>query len=900
MKKILFTFLAITVFIQAYAMDDKIEITLESGVFNMINREIPSKPDNKISPVYLLIKGSGKIRLIASDIYGNKISWSKDLVLNGEQKVDFDYGMGYYRIEAIKNGKLAGFIDIGIIPPFHNGLRKNSFFCSNTSNVRTGKELQFLEMIGMKVQRAHIVDDGRTVSASILDTIKKHNTWILPIVGYSPWGKSDWAKRFNQHGPPDDFSVFVSEWEKILKDFKEVEIWEFWNEPWIFEWTWADTPYRYRELQILWSKMAHKVNPSIHIIAGNSWMFTMDHIQPFPDCWKDGIIEGTSHHPYTDNSALNWRSGANLRTIDAGALLNKQMNLSRYYITEGGSSVASSEFDADSRSGYKTPNNITNAVKAPQLFANTALTGAFQGNMQWGIGFGPDWTMSNTTFAVFSYFTEDRPVVADIWPENELITGAVFANPKFADAVVKSLPRANELNARWNVEIPADRKNDNEKVAIIWALTGKNNAEPDTKGILKIENASDIRAFDMNGKEYKTFKNSFILPFSQNPIYITSEILTVDELRIRIKQAVIENITPLNIYAMSLTKKADEKQDLIIRVENQLNTEISGRLVVKISGQNSNIEKDFNISAGKLADIKVLWPGVNLNPENKYNLVIEPIILSNKLKYNPIQHNQTIQSAIFAKKSIVIDGKLNEWEGLVPVTISATSRFDESKYLLNPSLKRPDKIAEETRSAKIFTAWDNEFVYIALKGWGSTNIAGTTAKKDLNLWKNGEPDGLNNISNCGDVLQLAFGFRDRVPNQGRQMGDAWTWKGHFYDTDYQYAIYKDAFGKDYVVRLWGAETGRQTAYQIDCVPWVEEVKNAKVVITNEGYEIAIPRKELELFDTQKEMLRFGFVLNGKFNWSETAGVFDYWSSFGSYGPAWVNRLPCQTYFGIEN
>jgi hypothetical protein len=73
------------------------------------------------------------------------------------------------------------------------------------------------------------------------------------------------------------------------------------------------------------------------------------------------------------------------------------------------------------------------------------------------------------------------------------------------------------------------------------------------------------------------------------------------------------------------------------------------------------------------------------------------------------------------------------------------------------------------------------------------------------------------------------------------------------------------------------------------------------------YEMAIPRTELALFDPDRGSCRFGFIvcnneklgLQGGLQWSEAAGVFDYWYSAGSFGPSWLSQLPCQTFFAIE-
>jgi hypothetical protein len=136
-------------------------------------------------------------------------------------------------------------------------------------------------------------------------------------------------------------------------------------------------------------------------------------------------------------------------------------------------------------------NNLQNASKIVQYYVTTALAGAYMGNAQWNIGYGPDWTWSNTAFAVMTHFLEDRVPLVDIWPQEELLRGGIFANPRFATESVKTLPRASELMARWKVE--GERLSDATKVAVIWSLTGNSDGQLDGQGELVISDASGVR-----------------------------------------------------------------------------------------------------------------------------------------------------------------------------------------------------------------------------------------------------------------------------------------------------------------------------------------------------------------------------------------------------------------------
>ena len=284
---------------------------------------------------------------------------------------------------------------------------------------------------------------------------------------------------------------------------------------------------------------------------------------------------------------------------------------------------------------------------------------------------------------------------------------------------------------------------------------------------------------------------------------------------------------------------------------------------------------------------------------------------------------QVLAVAQFAHRTIKVDGALDDWHGTVPVLLDSDqlrAGVDLTQYLLNPHLERPTGTAEAKRVvARVYTAYDTANVYIAaavnedaLKCTvGQPATRGRGADKIELPYRTGVPDGLDHIRNCGDALLFAFGFRDRVPGWGRQMDDPYAWKGHFYDTDYHYAAHISTDGPQ-LIRQWGPDTTRRTAYQTEPVPGYGPVPGAHIEIKRDGaakltvYEMSIPRTELTLFNPAAGRCRFGFMLSndenlgqgGALQWSETAGVFDHWRASGSFGPSWQQVLPCQTFFSI--
>lgn len=877
--------------------------------------------------------------------------------------------------------------DVGIIPPPWPGLRPESFFQSNTSKVETGAELAFVKAMGIKVMRGHFEPEidpkapavEKPTGQALPENFSKLDAafseaqaageWYLPMIGYSlPVGgrrlMNEPSAIAATYGPPRDLAEFCATWEQTIRHYPQIRTWELWNEPWIYGWTWTGSAQEYRDFQTACAKMIRGVDPKLRILAFSSSPLARDVCEPYPQCWK-GLVDGLAQHPYAGVSDATNRSGQARRLVDDGFLLAKRMGI-EYWLTEGGTSFTATptaeytaakarmaaireeqaklpedqkksphamELGAEltnlahlfQQGNVPDPNNCyENTTKLVQYFVTAALDGCFAGNAQQTIGYGPNWTQCNTALAVLTHALEDRPIVADIWPSHELIWGAIFANPKFVTPEIRALPRAEEIGKRWQVPIPADRQNDTTKVAVIWALTGPSQDNLDTVGTLTIANAAGLKAFDIVGQPIPSSGDKLTVPFGNAAVYITSDTLSVVDLRERIANATIQHITPLNAYAQSLMQPADQPQTLTVRVESQLNRDITGTLAITIPG-GKTIQAPLNIPAGKLIDVAVPWPGVAMaeGRENQYPIKLtatadDPALL-------PFHKDQAIAAARFAKRTINVDGTLDGWQGITPVLLDSkqiATGLDLAQYFLNPHLEQPTGDEKNKRIvARIYTAYDDANVYIAAAVNEDTlsNTSGQELKKGRRVtkytvpYKSGVPDGIQHIALTGCSLQFSFGFRDRLPGLGREMTDPWAWKGEFYDTDYSYAAHVSANG-DQLVRLWGSDDNfRRDAYQTDKVPGVGPIDGAKIKITrNEDkkltiYELSIPRSELKLFDPTAGKLRFGFVLNNDeginrnngLNWGEAAGVFDYWRNPGSYPPHWLPRVACQTTFGIE-
>ena len=989
------TLVAISAISRVKAIDVKLTNDATEGITTRVDLQPASLVKTPVI-LHLALKGSGAtthadVIFTAEDIFEQPLDWkdkeSVDLGADGYALKNVPFpppGPGYFLIHAqvqAGNETAAAWTDFGVVAPPFPGKRPDSFFASNTSYFRSGAELDLLEVIGMKVERVEfypkMVKDPPTVPSGepvpmdftaqdkVWANTKARGIWVLPMIGYSiPGDNLPLGEDLGMYGPPQDNARFAATWASIMRHYPEISTVEMWNEPWIFGWTFAGTPAEYCDMQKAVCEAMLKVNPNLRILAGSSTSFVTDNIEPTPSCWR-GILSGISQHPYTVNiSEANARPGDQMRAIDETPLFSRRMKLPYAYLTEGGvwyskeqqkidaltaeAAAMTAEEKASSHGkdlqsqltffhkDQEEFNNIENAERVVQYFVQTAIDGLFQGDAQWQIGYGPGWTRSTTTFAVMTHFLEDRPVVADIWPANELIWGGVFANPKFVTDEVKRLPRAEELSSRWSVPIPRDRADDRTKVAVFWSLTGQSNSQLDSKGTIAIDATPDLKAYDMVGRDIPSTNGKLVLPFTAAPVYVTSDALDVVDLRKKIAGGEIHNVTPVNFYCLSLLDDPAQAQNLSVRMENQLNVPVQGTLKLKMKGTGKETLAPFLIGASNLKEIQVLWPGAAPSPNNQYGVTlsaeVSPAPSSTASQTPPasipvvVTRDQLLAGARFVKRTIPINGSLDAWKGIAPVLLDSdlfSSGVDLSQYMLNPGLEKPTGNAVHKRSvARIYTAYDQNNVYIAAAvnedsyhcDAGQPVVKGGKHTMITLPYKNGMPGGLNHIVFAGNVFEFAFGFRDRVPGWGRQMDDPYAWKGSIFDTDYNYVAHASTDG-DQLIRLWSPQTQRRNGYQTEAVPGQEPVPDGKVKIVRDEdkkltiYEMAIPRSELELFDPAAGRCRFGFVLfngegvtsgNGRgLNWSDAAGVFDYWRNEGSFAPTWSQHTACQTFFGIK-
>jgi len=791
---------------------------------------------------------------------------------------------------------------IGIVPGPVQGLRPESFFASNTGDKGHN---EFDRRLGLKVFRQHWADEwgyladasrqqDRPVNAELKFDFARQDEYyqraqqsdlsILGIVGYAnpDWARTQEARNLNMYGPPRDFDEFVRATIPCVQHYPQIKYWEFWNEPWIYGWTWAASGSEYRRLQKMWCQAAKQARPDLKIIVGHSASHLVDHIALDPSCYQ-GLVDADSNHPYKEGQEPSWRLGSQLRYTDYGVQEAEKMGIHQHFITENGTEVPGQR------------DHPLNAAKIPALHALAALAGIYQANVQEGIGWGPEQMKGAVAYGVMTHFLEDRPLVADIWPAHPLIWGAIFANPKLAD---RSLPRADQIDARWSLP---GREGDTTKVAMLWCYTGPDDRHLDRDGTIAITPAGDLRAFSLMGEPKGARKgDSLMVAFNQYPIYLLSDELSVTEMRRRIADGRIEHVTPLNLSMYSFTKPLAGNPDLVVRVQNQLNRPLKGQLTVKLpkGWAARQASRPFELGPADIGEVRFALVKAVANELNQY-----PITIVANTDAGKTERTQIVCAAYAGRRRIKVDGSLDDWQSAVPAVIDSAQiaqQEDYTYYLLNPNRPRPQG-PDKTKHiiCKAYTAYDDQRFYLAFE----VKEPSLAQKSDSNTANHTLP------WYSGDCIEFAFGLRERAEDDYRQPADPYYWKGIFRDTDYQYLVMQASDGPC-LIRLHKPGMKYTVPFQTETIPGGGPVPAAQLRINRNQaqqltvYELSLPLSELALLKPgQRDQMRFGFIVcndegAGRLQWSQAAGVFDYWLNNGSYMPTWESFWPCQTKWGL--
>ncbi len=372
-----------------------------------------------------------------------------------------------------------------------------------------------------------------------------------------------------------------------------------------------------------------------------------------------------------------------------------------------------------------------------------------------------------------------------------------------------------------------------------------------------------------------------------------------------LRSARIDGYAPLDIIAHDLTRAVSDKPSATLTLTNILNRPVSGSLTVTLGDLRlAQPTRTLAFAPHETKEVSVAVADGSANPANAYPLSVRFDAGAD----GATTHDETLHVNLIARRTIAVDGSLDDWRGVLPQTVSGTegigASLTEKAYL--PFQNFGPGVGKGVASG--YLAYDDNYFYFAAKIADDTPYEGNirfenrddsayfypeksyAVERDANTkaeTKRTEldwPSGVRRFSyrkdpdlpsgNDTDNVQIAFNVVPQNKKRYYVAPPGTLPKFMVYpDTDYEYALNQVApkyGGGTEIWRLYAPDIPRkhfyprQPAAPHDGGP----VKNGKLAMTRQDntriVEMALPWSEIP--DVKRrldagENIKFSFRVN---------------------------------------
>ena len=404
-------------------------------------------------------------------------------------------------------------------------------------------------------------------------------------------------------------------------------------------------------------------------------------------------------------------------------------------------------------------------------------------------------------------------------------------------------------------------------------------------------------AYDYYGNPVPAQNDQIVIPINDHGYYLRAngQSGSFASLLEALKTARVEGLQPVEIIAHDATAPVNSHPVVTLDLHNMRNEAVTGTLDARMAGLTLSYQKTVMLSPHERRSVALTITDGQAAPGNLYPLAV---------RFDAGAAGQallieTMHSNVIARKSIVVDGKLNDWEGVQPQTVSATG---PSSRTMEESAWKPFQPYDATTkpgTATAYLAYDKDNFYFAAKVADETPNDGTlrfAARNDDEFFypeKVYSPDGKEEVwpagvrrysyakdpvlpyGNGADGIQIGFNV---LPEKDK----SWypyppgTLPGFtcIANTDYEYSLHPVAAEYGGGTELWrvrkpGFPDKHFYPHQPKA-PGEGAVENGKLIIRWENatryVECAIPWSEIP--DVQKAMIaglpvKFTYRINDK-------------------------------------
>jgi len=271
----------------------------------------------------------------------------------------------------------------------------------------------------------------------------------------------------------------------------------------------------------------------------------------------------------------------------------------------------------------------------------------------------------------------------------------------------KQLAQLHQQQAALPAEAPkATHDKLQRDITIAEILTGAAMTLPDGKGAFTL--------YDFYGNPVPAKKGKISVPLNGYGYFLRTNGTagSFARLLVALKTAMITGYEPLDMQAQDMTAPLDKQPGMLLTLTNILNRPITGALSVTLGDLTLDAPRQVvSFSANETKSIFVKVIGGTPNNLNSYPLALT----YDAGKDGVATLSDTMHVNVIAKRTITVDGKLDDWNGVLPeITKSdANSGPNLTEKAWLPFVNFPDKSGTGVTVA--YLAYDDAFFYFAAK-----------------------------------------------------------------------------------------------------------------------------------------------------------------------------------------
>ncbi len=297
-------------------------------------------------------------------------------------------------------------------------------------------------------------------------------------------------------------------------------------------------------------------------------------------------------------------------------------------------------------------------------------------------------------------------VVGDIAPlfGGKKTTGVLFENVRSLDEL-KTKRRLRKELAR----LPADAADRRAKIAEQLA-----SPMPFSDVTMTLHLPQGCAVYDYYGNAIDTPNNKAALPLDERGVFLRgnpNKKGSFKALLDALRQARIEGLEPLDTIACDMTKPIESKPIVKMRLTNQRNRPIKGRLKITLGDLKIDYPKQLSFEPRQRKWIELEVAGGKAVPANTYPLQFEFDAGADGIAL----HSESMRVNFIARRTIHVDGKLDDWKNALPqpIEVSDAAGPGFTEEMLFPFVKFES--AQSQGLAVGYVAHDDDYFYFAAK-----------------------------------------------------------------------------------------------------------------------------------------------------------------------------------------